>query len=149
MAFKASNVIPDKAFTDAKSIAVSVKRTAQRSATDFTSIGGDSNDIFGLLSSLLNNRERLFDLRDTPGLGAYAQEQESDGTYDVVAEFNAMIALIDATTDALIAAIPKDGSGYLLMETINAEGSRVPRTFTVGNLSGIKDLLVALVAGIE
>jgi len=149
MSFRAQNTIPDKAFTQAKSLAVSVRAQAQQAATDFTSIGADSDRIFGLIRNTIRASEQFNALKATPGIAAFAKIQEDDPTYDIAVEFNAMVAAVDAVSDALIAAIPKDGNGYLLVQTMNAQGDVGPRQFTPAQVNSIVPLLVAVVQAID
>jgi hypothetical protein len=149
MTFRALNTLPDKAFTEAKSLAASIRSQAQQAATDFTSTGADADRILSLIRRLIGARKRFNELKTTPGLAAHAQEQENDPTYDVAAEFTAMLATLQAAEDALIAAIPRDGSGYLLLQTMNAQGDLGPRQFTPAQLNSIVPLFVAIVDSIS
>lgn len=71
----------------------------------------------------------------TPGLGQYAKDQEANPAYDVIAEFNAMIAAFTSVRDTLIGMFPKDANGFLLYQTLNPNGTISRRTFTAAQLA--------------
>ena len=56
---------------------------------------------------------------------------------------------LQAAEDALIAAIPRDGNGYLSLQTMNAQGDVGPRQFTPAQLNSIVPLFVAIVDSIS
>lgn len=85
----------------------------------------------------------------TPGLAAYAQAQVNDPAYDVVAEFTTMKNAINSARDTLITMFPKDGNGFILYQTINADGSVAVRTFTAAQLSGAVAQMDSVIATIN
>lgn len=70
-----------------------------------------------------------------PGLAIYAQGQYNDPAYDVVNEFASMKTAISNAQTTLTTMFPKDGSGFILYQTIQADGSIVNRTFTSAQLA--------------
>lgn len=147
MAFRASNILPDKGLDRAKSIANTLKGVAQRYATQFSS-GGDTDDIFQVTDALRQAKIGLNAVRGISGISAHAIEQENDASYDVVVEFNALVATIDGAVAEIVATFPVDGSGFLLGHTMDADGQRVPRVFSSGALSGLVVELNAVIAAI-
>jgi len=148
MGFKASNILPSKAYDDAKRIAVQVQSFASNRATSWAG-GADASQILSAADNLKSFRDRLNDVKSTPGIAAYARDQEDDQAYDVAAEFSALLAAVDAAITQIVNDMPKDGSGYILVYQINADGSLAPRSFGAGGLSSVIAALNAIVAAVE
>lgn len=148
MAFRATNIIPEQAFAQAKTLAATLKSYCVNRSNDYAT-GATGKNILDALSALISYKEQLESIRTTPGIGAYAQEQEGDPAYDVGAEFVTLLSLLDATIQDIIATFPTDGSGYLLAETLDASGNRIPRTFPGASLSGIRSNLNAVANGVS
>lgn len=85
----------------------------------------------------------------TPGLAQYAKDQTNDPSYDVVAEFNTMRNAMNSARDSLIATFPKDGNGFILYQTINANGTIATRTFTSAQLAAAVALVDSVIASID
>lgn len=149
MAFLASNLIPQSAYQQAKQTALNLRTLAVEAIT-LTAAGSDAERLLGLLVRLRATQSALTQLATTPGIAAYAQEQEGDAQYDVAAEFTAMLATLDDTADWIAAAMPKDGSGYLLLWTLDVDtGNRVPRTFTGTQLATLGTKLQSIVNAVS
>jgi hypothetical protein len=84
----------------------------------------------------------------TPGLAQYARDQENDQAYNVVAEYTAMNNAMVSARDSLISMFPKDGNGFLLYQTLNAQGQISSRTFTSAQLASAVTLLNSVIATI-
>ena len=147
MAFRASNVIPAAQYDRGKQLAVQLKRQAVGRSATFAS-GATSAEILALVDNLNAFKAGLDTVRQIPGIAVYATEQENDGAYDVATEFLAMIAAVDAVIANVVATLPADGGGWLLINKINADGSLVPRVFTGAQLANIRALLDAVAAAI-
>lgn len=148
MAFKASNVLPAVEYENAKRVAVQLKSQAQYRSTAFAS-GATSAEILSMVDQLRTLRAKLDAAKAVPGIAAYAQAQENDGTYDVATEFTAMIAAIDAVITEVVTTFPKDVNGWMLINSINADGTLAPRAFTGAQLANIRSLLDSLAAAID
>ena len=147
MAFRASNVIPATQYDVAKRIAVQVRRLAESRSTTFAS-GATSAEILSVVDNLSALKVRLNEAKQVPGIAVYAAVQENDGAYDVATEFNGVLTAIDAVIADIVVTLPKDGSDWLLINKINADGSLVPRIFTGAQLSGLRAKLDVLAASI-
>lgn len=134
MAFRATNLIPERGLLRAKNQATRLKAAADSFAITFAS-GGNADEIFQCLDFLRGTKTQFNQIRSIPGIVVFAAEQENDAAYDIVVEFTIMIAAIDAVIANIVATMPQDGSGFLLAYTISANGTRVPRTFSAANLS--------------
>lgn len=95
MAFKATNVVPADAYNRVKRAASNLKLNCGEFVT--TMAAGDV--AFSYIRSVyktLYDADAFFDLlKTTPGLVAYAADQEDDPAYDVAAEFTAMQSAIN------------------------------------------------------
>ena len=148
MTFRATNIVPVDAYELARQNAAGVRRFSQNLSTQLAA-GGNSEEVLAVVDSLVSFKNNLNESVGVPGIVAYAQDQEDDPAYDVAAEFIALIALIDLAITEVVTTIPKDGGGFLLIQTINADGTRVPRDFTGAQLTGITTRLDNIVAGIS
>lgn len=149
MALRASNSLPAKAYDDIKAVAVQLERLAQARAASWAS-GGDAFEVIAALDIAVAFKDRLQSLASTPGLATYAQEQENDPTYDVVAEYNALITAIDNFITEIVNTMPvSNPGGYIEQFSLNADGSKTVRTFTGAQLSGVIATLNAIDAAIS
>ena len=94
--------------------------------------------------NLQSERTALVGASAVPGLVAYAKAQKGDETLDIVVEFNAVIAAIDATIAWINTNFPKDANGFLLRETWGANGP-VDRTFTVAQTANFRTVLQGII----
>lgn len=133
MPFRATNTIPENAYAETKKTMVRLKGFCDTTVTNISG-GTDADVIVGTLNFLSSVHARLTALRATPGIGAYARDQENDQDYDVAAEFNAALSLLDSTLTWLRAAFPTDGNGYILVFKI-VNDRLEPRTFTSTQVS--------------
>lgn len=148
MTFRATNIIPEQGFSKAKSLCERLKRFCDSRSSEFSS-NTPSNRILDALMTLMAFRTQLDIIKTTPGISQYAQDQEGDPSYDVAAEFTAVLALLDTATQGIISTFPKDGSGYILAETMNSDGILSPRNFTPSSLSALRSNLDAVSNGIS
>ena len=93
-------------------------------------------------------RASLAVLTAIPGMAAYAQAAENNPGLDIVAEYNTVIAQLNATTAWIADNFPDDGTGYKLAFTLSQGGDMVWRTFSSASLGGLRTVLDALIATI-
>ncbi len=147
MAFRATNIIPSDQYERAKQLAVQLQRLAQNRSASFAS-GASALEVLALVDNLNALKVGLNSAKSVPGIAAHATAQEDDPAYDVVAEFNTMIAAADAVVAEVVTTLPTDGNEWLLINKINADGSLIPRNFTGAQLASIRTLLDAIAASI-
>lgn len=141
MAFRASNAIPEQVYAQLKNEVNQIKILAE-SASGQLDVNISADSVVGFLSGIARRRARLGVLAGTAGLAAYAQVQEDDPAYDVVAEYTAMVATLDAAI-ATIQATPTNA----LITGWNASGVDWA-TFTPAQTLGLKADFDAIVAAI-
>lgn len=149
MAFRATSSIAAGEYQRAKQLAVQVQSLATTRSAAFTASGATYSEIQTVIDNLANYSAWFDEIKTTAGILQYAKDQEDDQTYDVAAEFNALIAAIDATILQLSTDLPKDGNDWLLVNKINANGTLVPRNFTAGALATTIANLDAIAAAVS
>jgi hypothetical protein len=133
----------------AQAQAGSIKAIAANNRTAMAAGPVTSGQLISLLDNLVGAKGVLSEAASLPGIGAYAEDQLGDATDDIAAEFTAMMDAIDAAGAWIITNFPKDGSGYLLAETLTAQGAHVERAFTSAQTAALRTLLTALEATID
>lgn len=106
-----------------------------------------SGMIRSTLSNLIAAKAALQAAAAVSGIAAYAQAQEGDETYDVVAEFNALVSAINTAGATLLTGLPTSG-GYVLMEQWSANGF-TEREFTPAQTASLRTDLQAIVDSIS
>ena len=130
-------------------VALGAKNIAQMTVSDLASTR-DANYIFARLDDFRGRLSQLQSYAAIPGMAAYAQQQLNTPTYDVVTEFNNMIAALQAVIAWVVNNFPKEVDGFLKdTTTINADGSRTAATFTSAQTSGWVTQLNAFIATIS
>lgn len=104
--------------------------------------------IITYVQEMATMRAMLDTLTATPGLAEYARAAEANAGLDIVAEYNAMLGQLAATTAWIADNFPDDGTGYKLAFTLSQQGALVWRTFTPAALAGLRVVLDALIATI-
>lgn len=137
------------AWERARAVAASVKQQATNLSTLSAAGPISGMSIIRFCGDLADARDTFTRLAAVPGLGAYAQEQVATPGLDVVAEFNAMGAAIDATRTWITTNFPKDAGNYLLAVQFTAQGRTTERTFDSESLAGFRTQLAALIATID
>ncbi len=110
-----------------------------------------ANSILGFSAFLYSMRVQLQAAASAVGMNAFAQNQIGDATINIATEFTAMLTQIDSVIAWIIANFPKDGNGFLLAQTFNADnsGRTVDRPFTTIQMAGFRAVLDGLVASID
>jgi hypothetical protein len=105
--------------------------------------------VFWLLDQLRNVINSLNQVKDTVGLNAYATAQLPGYAGTMVNDIGATTAACQACIDWVVTNFPKDSTAlFLLAETLNADGSRTPRSFTPAQTAGLRTALTSLIATI-
>lgn len=148
MAFPATSQALSTAYGQIKGRALDVRNqsVALRASSAAGPVGADR--IIGYSAFLDRALTELAALAATPGLSAYAQNQENNPALDIVAEYTAMVAQINATTAWISTNFPEDVSGYKLAFQIGSQGALVWRSFDTASLAGFRTVLDALIATI-
>ena len=124
---------------------IGLKSYAQKLSAQSAAGAVTSARVLNCYGDLKGARAELVRAAATPGLAEYARAQKNNGTLDVVAEFNALIAQVDITVQWIVDTFPKDGNGSLLAQTLGAIGPD-DRLFTPAQTAGLRTQLAALIA---
>ena len=146
MAFRATNVLPSDALQEIKRISTHLRNFCLARVAAWAT-GANADDILGTVDQIRNHRDRIMQLASTPGLVAYAVAQENDVAYDVVTEAQNMIAAFNGFIATVASLVPTDGTGYILMYTVDSDMTRIPRSFPnvaplITDLQAIVDAIV-------
>ena len=148
MAFPASVIITSDAFDFIRRQAVATKQYLQAQRALMVAQSVDSLVPIAVIQHF-GQAIALLDVQAAaPGLAAYAQQQVNNPSLDIVAEYNAMRSAMVAARDNLIGMFPKDGSGFLLYQTLNADGSISRRIFTAAQVAPAVTLMDNVIATI-
>jgi hypothetical protein len=148
MSFRATTDLPAVGLRRAKQLASQFKVYLQARRPLFVA-GTTADTVLATYFDSVRFRDSLTAIAAIPGIAAYAQAQENDGSYDVVSEFTALIADVDAMTAEISSTFPADGSGYLLDRQLAPDGkSLVYRDFTGPQLATLVTLVDAVLAAI-
>lgn len=145
MAFKTGSIA--FVYDDVRQLAAVTKEFCQRTSAAMAAGNTASTTVFDVLIRARQAVARFNALKDTPGLAAYAKAQNDDPNYDVAAEFAAMVSALNALAAQIENDFPKDANGFLLAQTLGANGP-VDRTFTPAQTVNIRARLNAVVAAI-
>lgn len=149
MAFPSTNSTNtlDAALRQAMGIAGDIKAKAQNLANAAASgLGGDQIVWWPIYLTTQNNL--LTQCASVSGIGAYAQAQLGNATFDIVGAFTTMQAAIVSTIAWISTNFPKDVNGNLLYVQYGS-GVFTYTQFTPGQLSGLVSALNALIATIN
>lgn len=144
MAFRATNTIPETALTRIKEQAVQIQRLAQNRRNVLAAGNTGADIVLALLDNLIAQQATLDGLSSTVGLAQYAKDQENDQTYDVVVEYNALTAAIDAVVTEIVTTFPT--ATFL---TLNPDGSRSFQQLTPVQTARLRTELDVLIAAIS
>ncbi len=143
MAFLASNITPQLGYVEAKNIANFLKNYCSSRSTQFQ-LDTNADVILVTFHDLRRRKDELISIRSIPGIAQYAKDQEDDPAYDVVVEFDALIAAVEAVMSSIKTTFPTDVDGYLLEKQFNAQGTYDFQQFTGAQLATLRGLLDAV-----
>ena len=138
-----------RAWARARQFAGAIKRDATNIKTLSAAGTAGASDILSFSVRLADAKAELAKSAAVPGIAAYAQAQINDPAFDVAAAFTAMRDGIDACTAWVVANFPKDGGGFLLAQTIAADGRPADRVFSAAGTATLRTQLDALIATID
>lgn len=149
MAFRATVVAVEQAFDRLRQQAINSKQYLTQQRAQMVTPTVASSTVISTIQHLGQVVTLMNGWAATPGLAQYAKDQVADQAYDVVAEFTAMRNAMVSARDNLIAAFPKDGSNFLLYQTLNVDGSIAFRTFTAAQVASAVALIDSVIAAIS
>lgn len=129
-------------------LATLVKADAQsiRAASLSGPIGG--GQIIQYAQDLSAHRAQIAALLAVTGLDAQAREQFGV-LFDIAAEGTAVLNAMAGVRDWIVTNFPKDGNGWILYQSLDAEARIQIRTFTTAQLATFRAQMDALIATID
>jgi len=149
MAFRATVPVTEQAFDRIRAQAAASKAFLTNSRNAMAQSTSPATVALTVIQHLGQTVLIMEALAATPGLAQYARDQVNDQAYDVGAEFTTMKNAMIAARDSLISTFPKDGSNFLLYQTLNADGTIATRTFTAAGLAAAVAQIDAVIAAIS
>lgn len=143
MAFRATNTIPIDAYTVTKRAAVQLRINLIAFKAQLSASGATYDFLRDIYRTLERANNQFDALKTTPGLAAYAQAQESDGTYDVAGEFATMQAAIDAATGWMDSNVPTSVTAKAPASW--GDGSLIATSFTPTQTAGLQTALQGVI----
>lgn len=147
MAFRASNSIPQTAYRVMKDAAVQLKINVQSMIVQLGAAPAGYDYLRDIYRTLRRAYDQMTALAGTPGIVEYAQAQENDPNYDVVAEFLLMQGAIDAALDWMDTNVPTEVTAVAPGSWTDG-GSMIATTFTPEQTEPLRTALQAVVATI-
>lgn len=143
----ANTMLAGEAFAAVRSNAANWKAQAQNANLSLAAGSVTTDFIFRMLDQLGGVITALTSWKGVTGLDTYATGQSYSGTLssDCTTTSNAAQTCITWVS----ANFPTSSGGFLLGHTLNADGTRTPRSFTPANTAGLQTNLTAFVATIS
>jgi hypothetical protein len=122
------------------------KAQAQNANSSLAGGSVNSDFVFRMLDNLAGLVSTLNQWKVTSGLDAYATTQGYVGTLSV--DCTAAVTAAQTCISWVITNFPNSG-GFLQSHTLNADGSRLPRSFTPAQTAGLQTAMTNLIATIS
>jgi hypothetical protein len=148
VAYPASTELLSKALDQIDGLMLMVKSMSQTLRSSSAAGAIPASNVTDYMARVADFRDRLAVLSATPGLTEYARTQKNLPGLDVVAEYQATVAQIDATRTWIVTNFPKDAGGNLLLSKFDANGRTTTNTFTSASLAQLRTQLDTLIATI-
>ncbi len=149
MTFKATNQIQSDGLTEAKRLANAQVAFATEVSASMAAAAVSANRVIQVHRSFQRALDRWNAIKAIPGILQYARDQEDDQIYDVVVEFNAMIAAAEVVRDRVELDVPTDGSGFLLLKQFDAGHDLTTRDFTTAQTAQLRTDLNSFIATVS
>jgi hypothetical protein len=147
MALQSSNtMLAGEAYAAIRSNAASWKAQAQNANVSLAGGSVTSDFVFRMLDQLAGAIVALNTWKAVAGLDTYATGQGYTGTMS--ADCASSVTAAQACIAWVVTNFPNAG-GFLQSHTLNADGSRTPRSFTPAQTAGLQTAMTAFVATIS
>lgn len=145
MAFISNNTLTKGfAYQTLKQIVGNLKQQTQRLSAQSSAGNVGARRLAEYASYLRDVKVDLAKYINTPGLDQYVKDEKNDQTYDLMAEYTALVAKIDAVIAWMVTNWP---SADLIV--LNADGSFNYRQFTPAQTTTLRAELGTLINGAE
>ncbi len=141
-----STFLAGDAYTAIRYNAAGYKAQAQNALASCQAGPVNSDFVFRLLDQTAAAINALTQWESVSGLNTYATNQGYAGT--MTTDCGAVITAAQAILSWVVANFPTSG-GFLQAYTLNADGSRTPRSFTSAQTAGLQTALINFIATIS
>lgn len=145
MAFQTS-MLASEAFALIRNYVPQIKAQAQGVLSVMQANNVNTDYVFSVLNQLNQVISSLNTWKAVAGLDTYATAQGYPNT--ITADCTATATAAQNAINWVVTNFPNSG-GFLLDYTLNADGTRTPRSFTPANTVGLQTALSALIATIN
>lgn len=135
------------ALNQVQNYAAQTKDRANSAVAVMTAGPVDTIFVFSLLDALNGLMANLNAVKNTAGLDAYATAQVPSYAGTMSSDITATVNAAQSCIDWVVANFPTS-AGFLLGEQLNANGSRIQRSFTTAQTAGFRTALNSLLATI-
>lgn len=148
MAFRATSVTTQRAYQQVKGAAANVRANCSAFISNLAGENTNYQTLRDIYVLLHNASAQLTSLAATPGLAAYASDQEGDPEYDVVAEFTALQATLAAALSWMGSNVPTNVT-VVAPASWPSASSLIATTFTPAQTAGLRTQLQSVVDAIS
>jgi hypothetical protein len=145
MAF-VTGMLASEAFALIRNYVPQYKAAAQGTVTVMAANSIDSGYVFTMLDQLKSIVDNLNTWKAVTGLNTYATAQGYSGT--MTTDVTAIVTAATACISWVVTNFPSS-AGFLQSHTLNADGTRTPRSFTPAQTAGLQTAVTALIATIS
>ena len=138
----------DRTVEDIDRLAANIKQFAIRRKSDMATGSVGATTIFDVAINVRDARNRLSAMAAVPSIAARTAALKGVAEASIVADFNAMLAAMDNIVSWVAANFPKDANGFLLSQTLGADGP-IDRQFTTAQTAAMRTQLDSLIAAID
>jgi len=109
----------------------------------------DTTWVFNAADTMRNTISNFNRFKNVAGLDTYALQQIPGYLGSMIADITTTVAAVQSCLDWIVANFPKDSTNqFILAESLNADGTRTPRSFTSVQTAGLQTRLQTLIATI-
>jgi hypothetical protein len=149
MSLQSSNdLLAGDAYSLIRANAASYKAQAQNALLSLQAGSVNTDFIFKMLDQVSGAINALTTWKAVASLDAYATAQGYPTLQTLSVDCNTAITAAQAVLSWVATNFPADAGGFLQGYTLNADGSRTPRTFTTVQTAGLQTALTNFIATI-
>jgi len=137
------------ALHEAQTLAGNVKAQAENVRNRSLSDNINATEIMAFHGYLKRSLDRLNVLKTTAGIVQYAKDQFDDAGLEIVVEFNAMVAAIEANLTWIRLNLPASAGGFVEAILLETDDTQTDKTFTATQTAAFRTELDALIATID
>lgn len=135
--------------TEAQSLALAIKRQAQQVNERSLTGNMSASEVLDYQVRLKGQQDRLEELKTTPGIGVFAQDQFDDVLFDISVEFDDMLTEIQAVLTWIRVNLPVSAAGFVEAQMIETDDSITLKTFSSAAASTFRTQLNQLIVSIN